>query len=75
VKFDPKKFGLPRVADNKVVEKVPPLPPPPSQVKRVVAVDEDAWRAFDATLVVSDGDRVLADRLFEATRKQKRSKK
>jgi hypothetical protein len=74
VALDRKQFGLPPHPDNKVVAKVPPLPPPPAQVKEMAVVDDDAWRAHDATLVVSDGDRVLADRMFEATRKQRRKK-
>jgi len=43
-------------------------------VKEIVEETKEAWRAYDATLVVSDGDVVLADKMFDAARKRKKGK-
>lgn len=67
-KVNPRDWGV--SAPRGSVEVVPPLGPPPEKVKQVVRKYEKAWRAWDATMVVSDKDRVLADRVFDAARKQ-----
>ena len=70
VGWDPKVYGLPAEEPDEV----PPLPAPPEQVKEIVEETKEAWRAYDATLVVSDGDVVLADKMFDAARKRKKGK-
>lgn len=71
--WDPKAFGFP----NDELDTVAPLSSKP--VRKVnwegEDMDDDAWKAYDATLVVSDNDRVLADRMFDAARKQRRKGK
>jgi hypothetical protein len=49
---------------------VPKLPPPPRRGEQFVKATQaytEAWKAWDATMVVTDGDRVLADRVFNST--------
>lgn len=49
---------------------VPKLPPPPRRKETFVKATQpytEAWKAWDATMVVTDGDRVLADRVFNST--------
>lgn len=67
-KINPRDWGID--VSRGSVDAVPPLGPPPEKVKQVVQKYEKAWRAWDATMVVSDKDRVLADRIFDAARKQ-----
>lgn len=67
-KFNPKDWGFSSGEDP---DQVPLLLPLPSEkAKAAVRKYEKAWRAWDATMVVSDKDRVLADRMFDAARKQ-----
>lgn len=74
-KFNPKNFGLPRHPNNWDIDAVPALP-------RRVVKEEDwlvqarqkAWRAYEAALVVSDGDRELADRTFQTVINQERKR-
>jgi hypothetical protein len=79
--FDRKKFGLqPMMPDHRSNASEPavaPLGPPPKKVAQ--AIDETdaenlrrAWHAYDVTMLNSDGDAQLADKAWEAVRRERR---
>jgi hypothetical protein len=72
-RFNPKDFGLPVTLPNADIPTVLPLPKLPHSRKEFTK-SEAAWKAYDAAMVVSDGDRVLADRVYQAVINQKRSR-
>lgn len=58
-------FGLSDTDDR-----VEPLPPRPHSIEEEWENLNDAWRAFDVTLLATDGDREMADRAFEQVRRK-----
>lgn len=65
-RVNPKDWGI----KDDTYDRVPKLGPPPEKVKQVVEKFNKAWKAWDASMVVSDKDRELADRVFDKVRKQ-----
>jgi hypothetical protein len=75
-KFDPKQFGLPRHVPNQDVPAIPALPKRKAKAPTSWdEADDAAWRAYDVTMVVSDGDRELSDRAYQAIINQQRRTK
>lgn len=68
------KAGLPPPEEPN--DAVPPLPPKP---KRVMLLDDDnaqqAWDAYDQTLIMADRDHDLAEKAYDAVRQQKYSER
>lgn len=69
-----RKHGLPPLPISaEDAEVVPPLPSKPERVQQVEPPDAaQAWEVWDVVRVLSNGDRAVADRAFQAARKRKK---